>query len=168
MPPRPTAIGVSAQRNLSEFGTFDEWSETANDVFNFVPNGSPVTVTRSVVTTDACNQCHDPLIGHGGSRLKVELCIICHTPQTINPDTQLTQDMKVLIHKIHMGSSLPSVKAGTPYRIWHRGALVGLLHGRLPAGRPELHHLPCSRRHAGRQLEDQSQRARRAAPATTM
>jgi OmcA/MtrC family decaheme c-type cytochrome len=81
-----------------------------------------VTVTRSVVTTDACNQCHDPLIGHGGSRLKVELCIMCHTPQTINPDTQLTQDMKVLIHKIHMGSSLPSVKAGTPYRIWHRGA----------------------------------------------
>ena len=115
------AIGVSAQRNLAEFGTFDEWSETSNDVFTFVPNGSAVKVTRSVVTTDACNQCHDPLIGHGGSRLKVELCIMCHTPQTINPDTQLTQDMKVLIHKIHMGSSLPSVKAGTPYRIWHRG-----------------------------------------------
>src|SRR5579872_3558500 len=121
----PTAthsIGVSVNRNLAEFGTFDEWSETSNDVFTFVPNGSAVTVTRSVVTTDACNQCHDPLIGHGGSRLKVELCIMCHTPQTINPDTQLTQDMKVLIHKIHMGSSLPSVKAGTPYRIWHRGA----------------------------------------------
>src|ERR1035441_9749215 len=116
------AIGVSAQRNLAEFGTFDEWSETSNDVFTFVPNGSAVTVTRSVVTTDACNQCHDPLIGHGGSRLKVELCIMCHQPQTINPDTKLTQDMKVLIHKIHMGSSLPSVKAGTPYRIWHRGA----------------------------------------------
>src|ERR1039458_5427728 len=116
------AIGVSAQRDLSEFGTFDEWSETSNDVFNFVPNGSAVTVTRSVVTTNACNQCHDPLIGHGGSRLKVELCIMCHQPQTINPDTLLTQDMKVLIHKIHMGSSLPSVKAGTPYRIWHRGA----------------------------------------------
>ena len=116
------SIGVSAQRNLAEFGTFDEWSETSNDVFTFVPNGSAVSVTRSVVTTNACNQCHDPLIGHGGSRLKVELCIMCHTPQTINPDTQLTQDMKVLIHKIHMGSSLPSVKAGTPYRIWHRGA----------------------------------------------
>jgi len=114
------SIGVSAQRNLSEYGTFDEWSETSNDVFTFVPNGSAVKVTRSVVTTDACNQCHNPLIGHGGSRLKVELCIMCHTPQTINPDTQLTQDMKVLIHKIHMGSSLPSVKAGTPYRIWHR------------------------------------------------
>src|SRR5208283_2540227 len=116
------SIGVSAQRNLAEFGTFDEWSETSNDVFTFVPNGSAVTVTRSVVTTNACNQCHDPLIGHGGSRLEVELCIMCHTPQTINPDTKLTQDMKVLIHKIHMGQNLPSVKAGTPYRIWHRGA----------------------------------------------
>jgi OmcA/MtrC family decaheme c-type cytochrome len=116
------AIGVSAFRNLAEFGTFDEWSEVGNDVFNFVPNGTPVKLTRSVVTTDACNQCHDPLIGHGGSRITVELCIMCHTPQTINPDTNLTQDMKVLIHKIHMGSSLPSVVAGTPYRIWHRGA----------------------------------------------
>jgi len=115
------AIGVSAQRDLSEFGTFDEWSETSNDVFNFMPNGTAVGATRSVVTTDACNQCHNPLIGHGGSRLTVEMCILCHTPQTVNPDTQLTQDMKVLIHKIHMGSSLPSVKAGTPYRIWHRG-----------------------------------------------
>ena len=116
------SIGVSAQRNLAEYGTFDEWSETGNDVYSWVPAGGAVTVTRSVVTTDACNQCHNPLIGHGGSRLKVELCIMCHQPQTINADTLLTQDMKVLIHKIHMGSSLPSVKAGTPYRIWHRGA----------------------------------------------
>lgn len=115
------AIGVSAQRDLTAFMTYDEWSETSNDVFTFVPNGAAVKVVRDVVATSACNQCHDPLIGHGGSRLSVRLCIMCHTPQTINPDTQLTQDMPVLIHKIHMGSSLPSVKAGTPYRIWHRG-----------------------------------------------
>jgi OmcA/MtrC family decaheme c-type cytochrome len=116
------SIGVSAQRNLSEYGTFDEWSEVSNDIFSWVPDASHAPVPRSVVTTAACNQCHNPLFGHGGSRLKVELCIMCHTPQTVNPDTQLTQDMPVLIHKIHMGSSLPSVQAGTPYRIWHRGA----------------------------------------------
>jgi len=121
-PTATNAIGVSAARDLSEFGTFDEWSEVSNDVFTFVPDGSAVKVTRSVVTTEACNQCHNPLIGHGGSRLKVELCIMCHTPQTVNPDTLLTMDMKVLIHKIHSGASLPSVKAGTPYRVWHRGA----------------------------------------------
>ena len=116
------AIGVSAFRNLAEYGTFEEWSEVGNDVFNFVPDGSPVKTTRSVVVTEACNNCHNPMFGHGGSRIKVELCIMCHTPQTVNPDTQLTQDFKVLVHKIHMGSSLPSVIAGTPYRIWHRGA----------------------------------------------
>jgi OmcA/MtrC family decaheme c-type cytochrome len=116
------AIGISAQRDLSEFMTYAEWAETANDVFNFVPDGSPVKVTRAVTPTAACNSCHNPLFGHGGSRLTVEMCILCHSPQTVNPDTQLTQDMPVLIHKIHMGSSLPSVKAGNPYRIWHRGA----------------------------------------------
>jgi OmcA/MtrC family decaheme c-type cytochrome len=103
------AIGVSAQRDLSEFITYAEWAETANDVYNFVPDGSKVKVIRSVTPTTACNQCHDPLIGHGGSRLTVEMCVLCHTPQTINPDTKLTQDMPVLIHKIHMGKNLPSV-----------------------------------------------------------
>ena len=132
------SIGVSAQRDLSEFMTYDEWSETSNDVFNFVPNGSAVTVTRSVVPTSACNQCHDPLFGHGGSRLTVEMCILCHTPQTINPDTLLTQDMPVLIHKIHMGKNLPSVQAGTPYRIWHRGQWSDFSDVGFPSGTNEL------------------------------
>ena len=166
-PPLTHSIGVSAQRNLAEFGTFDEWSETSNDVFTFVPNGSAVKVTRSVVATNACNQCHDPLIGHGGSRLVVELCIMCHTPQTINPDTQLTQDMKVLIHKIHMGSSLPSVKAGTPYRIWHRGAWSDFSTVVFPQ---DVRN--CTTCHPGRnpsrQLENQSRRCGCAPPATTM
>jgi OmcA/MtrC family decaheme c-type cytochrome len=115
-------IGVSATRDLSEFITYDEWTEVANDVYKFVPNGAAVTAGRSVVATQACNNCHNPMFGHGGSRITTDLCIICHTPQTVNPDTQLSMDMPVLIHKIHMGSSLPSVKAGTPYRVWHRGA----------------------------------------------
>jgi len=131
-------IGVSAQRNLSEFMTYDEWSQTANDTFNFVPDGSAVKVTRNVVPTSACNQCHDPLFGHGGSRLTVEMCILCHTPQTVNPDTNLTQDMPVLIHKIHMGKNLPSVQAGTPYRIWHRSAWSDFSDVGFPSGTDEL------------------------------
>jgi len=42
---------------------------------------------------------------------------MCHTPQTVDPDTGNTVDMKVFIHKLHMGSQLPSVKAGTPYQV---------------------------------------------------
>ena len=132
------AIGISARRNLSEFIEQDEWAQVGNDVFNFVPDGSPVKTVRDVVPTAVCNQCHDPLFGHGGSRIATELCIMCHTPQTVNPDTLHSQDMSVLIHKIHMGKNLPSVKAGTPYRIWHRGAWSDFSEVGFPSGVDEL------------------------------
>ena len=39
----------------------DEWAEIANDVFNFVPDGTAVKTIRHVVRTAVCNECHDPL-----------------------------------------------------------------------------------------------------------
>ena len=133
-----------------------------NDVFNFVPDGSPVKTTRNITPTSACNSCHDPLFAHGGSRLTVELCILCHTPQTINPDTELTQDMPVLIHKIHMGKNLPSVKAGTPYRIWHRGAWSDFSNVGFPGGLDEnedLRSVPKNAPQANNYMTDPSRAA---------
>jgi OmcA/MtrC family decaheme c-type cytochrome len=46
---------------------------------------------------------------------------MCHQPQTVDPNTGNTLDMKVFIHKLHDGSSLPSVVAGTPYQIYGHG-----------------------------------------------
>jgi OmcA/MtrC family decaheme c-type cytochrome len=108
-------LGIYASRNLSDFGL----SRYVDDqIFNFVPNGSPVTTVREVALTASCNQCHDPLSAHGETgRQNVEICILCHTPQTVDPDTGNTVDMKVMVHKIHAGEELPSVKAGTPYQI---------------------------------------------------
>ena len=88
-----------------------------NDTHNFLPAGGEVTVVRDVVRTETCNQCHDPLALHGGQRQETELCILCHQPQNIDPDTGNTVDFKVMIHKIHRGADLPSVQAGTPYQI---------------------------------------------------
>jgi OmcA/MtrC family decaheme c-type cytochrome len=107
-------IGIYASRNLSEF---DLGTNYASATFNFVPNGSAVTVTHDLIRTQSCNRCHDQLSAHGGSRRGVELCVLCHSPQTIDPDTGNTVDFPVMIHKIHMGENLPSVVAGTPYRI---------------------------------------------------
>jgi OmcA/MtrC family decaheme c-type cytochrome len=108
------SIGMWAARDLSEF----DMAAIANydsDVFNFVPNGAAVTKTRDVIRTQSCNKCHDPLSAHD-ERQGVELCILCHNPQSGDPDTDNTIDMAVMIHKIHAGSSLPSVKAGGKYQ----------------------------------------------------
>lgn len=107
-------IGVYGSRNLTAFNFGTNYGSTT---FNFVPNGSPVSKTRDIVKTATCDRCHDQLAAHGGSRRNVELCILCHTPQTTNPGTGNTVDFKVFIHKLHMGSQLPSVVAGKPYKI---------------------------------------------------
>ncbi len=107
-------VGVYSSRTLTEF---DLGTNYDDDVFTFVPNGSRVTVTRDIIKTETCNKCHDPLALHGGPRRSVEVCILCHQPQTTDPDTGNTVDMTVMIHKIHSGAALPSVRAGTPYRI---------------------------------------------------
>jgi len=106
-------IGAYARRNLTEFD-LGIYSDDAT--FNFVPDGSPVTVTRDVIKTVNCNKCHQKLTAHGtGGRQSVEVCVLCHTPQTTDDVTEQTVDMPVMVHKIHMGADLPSVQAGTPY-----------------------------------------------------
>ena len=87
-----------------------------NPVFQFVPAGTPVTVTRAVVATQSCNQCHDQLRIHG-ARIEIGLCVLCHTPQNVDAPSGNVLAMDVFIHKIHMGSRLPSVVAGKPYFI---------------------------------------------------
>jgi len=108
-------IGIWAGRDLSEFdlSTIRNYD---SEVFTWVPDGSKVSVTRDVIKTATCNKCHDPLSAHDNRR-GIELCVLCHTPQSIDPDTGNTVDMPVMIHKIHMGDELPSVKAGKPYQI---------------------------------------------------
>jgi hypothetical protein len=112
-------IGVYASRDLSEFNLGTNYADT---VFTFVPDGSTMTDTHDLISTQSCNRCHDPLAAHGGSRRLVPLCIMCHNPggngvDTVDPDTGNSIDFRVMVHKIHMGSSLPSVQAGTPYQI---------------------------------------------------
>ncbi|MES1258618.1 MAG: OmcA/MtrC family decaheme c-type cytochrome [Acidobacteriota bacterium] len=106
-------IGVYGSRNLTAFNLGTNYASTT---FNFVPNGTPVVTTRDVIRDASCNRCHDQLSFHGGSRRGIALCVMCHTPQNVDPDTGNTLDLKVMAHKIHMGSQLPSVIAGTPYR----------------------------------------------------
>ena len=106
-------VGMTASRDLT---SFDLGTDYDNEISSAVLGGG-TPVVRQVVTTATCNKCHSQIAFHGGSRRSMDLCVLCHVPGYINPQTGNQIDMKVMFHKIHMGSDLPSVKAGTPYQI---------------------------------------------------
>jgi OmcA/MtrC family decaheme c-type cytochrome len=111
-------VVVGAVRDLSEF---DLGTNTTDDVFHFVPDGSKPTQFRDIVATQTCNKCHENVGGHG-YYTKLEGCNLCHTPQSMDADTGNTVDLPVFIHKVHMGKNLPSVQAGGKYQIIGRTA----------------------------------------------
>lgn len=84
---------------------------TGDANFDFVPDGTAMSVTRDIVKTETCEKCHnkDEFHGHGGDRLTVENCVTCHDATTIDPQGKETVDFKVMIHKIHAGEGLASI-----------------------------------------------------------
>jgi len=92
----------------------------SNVVYDWLPQtGATANIlTRKIVSTENCNQCHGRLALHGGNRVNTDYCVICHNPGTTDANSGNTVDFKVMIHRLHRGASLPSVIAGTPYQIY--------------------------------------------------
>jgi len=108
-------VAVYGSRNLTSFGLSTYY---ASNTLNFVPNGSKVTVTRDVVRDATCENCHNSMEFHGGSRVGVAVCVLCHTTQSVDPNTGNTVDFPKMIHEIHMGAASPNAQAGNPYTIY--------------------------------------------------
>ena len=94
---------------------------SVNPTFDFVPNqgAGPYTfaTTRDIVTTDACNECHNPLgytpRFHGSRRVETKHCALCHNPnnalapQSADPGAPSVPIPFVnLVHGIHTGQDL--------------------------------------------------------------
>ncbi|MCC7537907.1 MAG: OmcA/MtrC family decaheme c-type cytochrome, partial [Deltaproteobacteria bacterium] len=90
---------------------------TGNANFDFVPDGSALTLTRNIVQTATCQNCHgSEFHGHGGNRLTVENCVTCHNPGNYDPNGAdgagfpgETIDARVMFHRIHAGGEVASI-----------------------------------------------------------
>jgi hypothetical protein len=74
-----------------------------NATYDFVPSGGDVQITRELVNLENCNGCHNELALHGGWMRDTKVCVLCHTPENVDPETGNVLDFKVMVHKIHKG-----------------------------------------------------------------
>ena len=91
-----------------------------NAVYTWQPSSGATNgiVTREIVKTDSCNECHGNLAMHGGGRVDTRYCVTCHNPGSTDANSGNTIDFKVMVHKLHRGANLPSVVAGGEYAIY--------------------------------------------------
>ncbi len=103
--------------------TFNEGA--FNPLFNVASTGTLVA-RRNVVNQTLCLKCHDWLPMHGGQRLAVQECLLCHAPNgddsSRRPAGSVPESVQMarMIHRIHSGEELTQDYTiygygGTPY-----------------------------------------------------
>ena len=73
--------------------------------------GGTAVPRRTIATMAICNDCHDNLTFHGGSRQRIDECVVCHNPVATDGRTPeeggaASISMQYMIHKIHTGEEL--------------------------------------------------------------
>ena len=110
---------------------------TGNAVYTYRPSdgmtvaaaataGTPL-YTREVISLKECDACHARLEMHGGARNDVQYCVICHNGGSTDSGSGNVVDLRFMVHKIHAGKNLPSVKA------WLATQPAGTLASAMPA-----------------------------------
>ena len=74
-------------------------------VINTDTHGVP-SALRKVVDRASCNECHQNLALHGGGRIDPNYCVMCHNPGSRDYATGNLIDLKLMVHKFHMGRRL--------------------------------------------------------------
>jgi OmcA/MtrC family decaheme c-type cytochrome len=100
-----TAPTLTLDHTLAIYGTrtFAGTAYPFHAEHHFNPAAGAAAAKREVVSDAACNGCHQNMQAHD-SRRGVGTCLTCHSPQTTDPETGNTMDLRVMVHKIHRGA----------------------------------------------------------------
>ena len=100
-----------------------------NPYFDFTIDGDGKSVavtdpnlTRKMADVSSCNSCHEKLALHGGGRVDVQFCVMCHNPGTTDANSGNVLTLATMVHKIHAGrllkTRLDEGKGGEQFTIW--------------------------------------------------
>lgn len=131
------APSVKAWNDITtDHTTYRMISPPATRTFQF--GAATQTVTRDVIDSDSCNNCHGDLQAHGFGRRGYETCELCHTIAGFEDGQKarfaswytgftpgVSMDFRSLLHKVHMGKDLSQpdnyevigVFLGVPYPV---------------------------------------------------
>ena len=64
------------------------------------------TDAKKVADRASCNECHSNFAQHGGNRVDPNYCVVCHNTGSTDYNTGNPIDLKLMVHKFHMGKRL--------------------------------------------------------------
>jgi len=112
----PYRVGLELQYNdlaAGKVGTTNPYVDftLVNGIGQPIEDGAGNDLlVRQMVVRESCNTCHNDLGQqgkfHGNRRIDPNYCVLCHNDSAYDPTTAESVDIKVMIHKFHMGSRL--------------------------------------------------------------
>lgn len=108
------AVAMEGRRTFVLDGGNVTQGTSSNGLTYFTLDGADPEPRRQVVDPEKCNACHGEMRFHGEQRYGVDLCVMCHNPNTTDitrrpaeaiADTT-TVNFKQMIHGIHTGEEL--------------------------------------------------------------
>ncbi len=121
------SYGVGMEGFLQPGGSGAPRYATPNPVTFVAVTDAVAVPRRQIVAEGQCDGCHQDVGAHGDSRRSVDYCSFCHHANNVGDDrisrfegsivTAQSVDLRVMIHKIHMGVNLtqqPYILGGFP------------------------------------------------------
>lgn len=106
-------VGMQGRIPYTHEGVALRQGTATNGVTYFTLNGAEPDARRVVVDEAACAACHGEVRMHGELRVGVDLCVMCHNPNTTDAAQRpadamppVSVNFKDMIHRVHSGENL--------------------------------------------------------------